>query len=263
MAQNSIFDKEKRPSVLKKSVIIKALMRFSEFIYDAIAKSVFGGIMLGGDTVAKDDGQSFFSRFINGGRAKHHQTLKDVRISIAEKIETSTITTALEKARRLLLSLTLTSYGVLLLSYGFYVCAVYSVRRFAIVTDAIEPLSYIVPGALAIPISIFMFASRKSLASVMIESRILSFFLFDFLGLRKNRFAEIAAKEARPRVGVPFIVGMVLGILTAVVPPLYIAIAALIILVVLLIMESPMSGMLAVLAVLPIAPTCAAASAPR
>ena len=252
--QNDIVDaKEEKPrrflNAVKTSLIIRALSKFAKKIYGAVAESVFARIL-----TSRPDTQKAFDASVAGAVSKRSEKSversKNIKYAFAKQIEKSFILNALKKLFTKLLTLSLSSYGVFVFSFGFYVTVVYAVKRFALNWQS-DLRNDLFVGLGAIILSIFLFASKKSLSDALSSSVIMRTVFADMLGLREESVEKFASFPAERYVGAPFVFGTVLGILSFFVHPYLFAAGIVLAVFFAVVFIMPETGLLTVIIALP------------
>ena len=238
-------------SMLRSSFFIYHLTRFSAFIYRLILSSVFGTVMTSYDRLSEAFSSSLIVtkiRSLSGNRGG--TSIKKAKQSVAKSYESSFL---LSKLRRLSHSLLLThvnTLGLFFFSFGFYIVIIQLLKQYTFNIQNLNPLS-LVAGVIIMSVAVFMFFSKKNLAGAIYESRILRFLLFDFLGLRVIDIAEASDVESRRGFNIPFILGMIFGVLSIFIEPIYIVCALGLLLMAAVVMSSPEAGVLLIFLALP------------
>lgn len=238
---------------IKSSVIIRALHKFVTVIYNAVIVSVFGHIFSSHDGVEDKFGASASATLLRGG-TKKNDFVRRSKNAFAEKVERSALINFLKGAKVFLLRLSLQSYGSLLFSFGFFVALAYAFKRFALPSYE-APMSALIVGIALTMLSLILFFSKKSLAQSLLSSNIARFIIFDFFGVRTEKTESAAKEQPVLHVGIPFIIGMVLGGVSFFVSPAMMLQVGVLAIALLLIFASPETGMIAVLALLPFVKT--------
>jgi len=247
-------------AMLRSSFLIYHLTRFSSFLYRLILSSVFGTIMTSYDKLSDAFSSSLIVTKIRSLSGKRSGTsVKKAKQTVAKSYENSFL---LSKLRRLSHSLLLThvnTIGLFLFSFGFYIVIIQLLKQYTFHIKNLNPLS-LVAGIITMGLAVFLFFSKKNLAGAIYESRILRFFLFDFLGLRVFDVAEASDVESRRGFNIPFILGMIFGVLSIFIEPIYIISAFGLIFTAAIVMSSPEAGVLLIFLMLPFLSTMALAA---
>ena len=234
---------------IKNSVIVRALSKFAAKIYNAVAVSVFGNILASRDkTESKFD--SSLSKNLSHDGEKSVERSKKIKYAFAKRIEQSALLNIAKRARAKLMCISLTSYGVLLFSFGFYATIIYAIKYFAL-TLYTAPRVDLFVSLCAIVFSLFLFASKRSMADALSTSKIIRTVFADMLGFRTESIDKYAEAPVEQYVGIPFIIGTVLGLTSFFVHPHYVLLAAALVIFVHLILALPEAGLLTVIVALP------------
>ena len=139
-------------------------------------------------------------------------------------------------------------FGVLSLTFSMYVVLMYIIRKYGIFDTA--PVSYLVVSGIVALLGLpLLFEKQKTLGSILLDSRFFSWLLFDFFGLRYETFRDTAPPIKKTSVA--FIIGMILGCVTVLIPPLTILMVLGMVLYLYLSLVSPEAGFLLCLFFLP------------
>lgn len=189
-----------------------------------------------------------FSRF-NLYKGVIHPT----RRRISAEIEQSAILGFIESFFDKLLYMPLRGYGTLMITYTVYTVLI-SVFKMYFATGQWVSVSLFAEGITAILLSLVLLlaSSKKTLASALIESKILSYVCFDMLGIRKQPFER--DKRSETSMLAVFLIGSALSLLTLVWSTRTIAFAVLWILFLRVTMVGPESGLLLSMFLLPLLP---------
>lgn len=252
--QRDVIDnKEEKPrrflTALKNSLIVKTLSRFAKKVYRVFAESVFVRIF-----TSRDDTQKAFDASVTGTVSKHSEKSvelsKNIKYAFSKQIERSSLLSAVRRAHTNLMKASLSSYGVFLFSFGFYVSVVYAVKRFALGWEY-DLSGDLFIGLGAIVFSIFLFVSKKSLSDAMSSSVIMHAVFSDMFGLRADGIEKYASLPVERYFGVPFVLGTMLGIVSFFTQPYLFLAAIALILFVSVVFVMPEAGVLTVIIALP------------
>ena len=255
--KTAVKDDQKSENFIRKSVensvIVRALSSLAKKIYKAALQSRIGGILTSHDGAEKKCFDSATGRFFSGGEKKLERE-KRIKHAFASQFERSVTLALLGKIRDALMHFALTNYGMLLFSFGFYSIVIFFIKKFAFPTGNENYFDLAVCAA-AIPVSIFCFASKKSLSQALTSSRFVRAVCFELLGLRVESVERAAADTPEKYIGVPFIAGMALGVLTFAVKPIYIVIFFALLILCAVVFSSPEAGLVITFLALPFAKT--------
>ncbi len=229
-------------------LIMSGLSRLTEAIYKALFSGLFGLIF----TSYSAEQRAFEKGYIKGHLFSNDRLRgywRKIRRVFAQGFESSVFLDLLRKLCRVLLETSVKNYGNYLLSFGLYSVFVYFVRMF-VPFLAEAPTDNLVAGAVFVLLSIPMLASKKSLAAALGSSISARAVLCDSFGMRDESF-EVELKQSKLRANLSIILGMASGMLTFIVNPVYIALAALLFVAIALIIATPEIGVLLSLFLLP------------
>lgn len=257
--QNGFQHKKRGPiygiaHLFKSSLIVCSLTKLFAKLYRAILCSFIGSIFTSYDKVNASFDSSAIASSVNHGSIKKIERSKSFKNGFAVRMESSVLLDALERANKTLLRLSLSSYGILLFSFGFYVSIVYAIKYFAISAE-IADASDLIIGITAVAISLLLFISKQSLAEAAASSRIINAVLFELCGVRRGEVDEAAKLEAETYVGVPFIIGMLFGVSSFMISPKLIIVTLAFIAMFVLATRSPEAATVLIFLILPFAQT--------
>lgn len=255
--KTSTTDEKKKENFILKSIenslIVRALTKFAKKIYRAALSSNFGHVLTSYDEAEKKCADSATGAFFSGGEKKLERE-KKIRHACASQFEKSVSVAALKKIQDALMRFALTNYGVLLISFAFYSTVIFFVKTL-IYPDAAKNYFDLAIYAISAAVSIFFFVSKKSLAQAIVSSRIVKAVCFDLLGIRSESVERIAGQEVQRIIGIPFIAGMALGILTFFIKPIYIVLLLGLVILTAVVFSSPEAGLLITFLALPFSKT--------
>lgn len=238
-------------NVFASSMIISALRRASAWIYRKLERSLVGGMF----TAYKRENAAAKSSAVHGALAKlelDERVFVPTKRSIARGIENSTVLGFIRRVLDSLLSSSMKSYGIFMFSAALYSAIVYVFRVFYFGSDEIKAASILTLIVMLIS-SVLMIASRHTLASALVTSPSARFILFRVAGLRREVFEGHEARE--DRFNIPFIAGLIFGILSFFISPLILLIGIIGAVAAYMVLIKPEFGVLAILTALPFAPT--------
>ncbi len=200
-------------SLLRSSLILSALDRFTAWIYDLLKNGLFGFLFSG----YRESPRSVFAEKIREGKAA--KLFAEFRYGVCRRIESSVIVGGTELLMRYLLGCRLKVYGTFFASFGLYTTAV------AVITSLVNGSFAGIPHtremllsyALIIA-SIPLILSKKTLSEGIVSS-CLGRFLLKITG-----FSE---EDARHGIGdgghtnVAFLAGILFGVLSYAVSAIY------------------------------------------
>ena len=239
----------------KNSLIIHSLTRFSSWIYALCLSGIFGTLMTSYERVTNSLASSSMVKtlrafFNNSGM----RFIRKAKQAVAKSYERSILLTKLRGISYQLLITNISTLGLFLFSFGFYIVTIQLLRQFAFHTSNVETASALI-GLIIMVIAIFMFFSKKNIAEAIYESVVLRTILFDYLGLRVISVAKAAKTEARRGYNVAFVFGMLFGVLSIFVDAVTIVLVLAGIMLVSIVLSMPEAGVLITFLTLPFATT--------
>ena len=258
MAKNTKAPFKKRVGrLLRRGVIISALMRFADFICKAARNSFAASILLWYDKAEECAESSLAGSIAQSLGSSESVGFRKVKHRIASALENSFIISSVGKLSSTLLTMSLASYGVFAFSFGFYVVATYLLKKYSFAHEV--SLASLITGIAFIALSFVLFMSKKSLAQAISDSAIMRFVFFDVLSLRSVTLDYAASCPATAGISVSFIFGMVCGTVSIFVPAEYVLLAIAALIAIHAVTVSPEAGVIGVCLLLPFLPTMALA----
>ncbi len=140
-------------------------------------------------------------------------------------------------------------YGIFFASSGVYVMISFIVNRYVLQNSTVGNSSLTVSAVMFLLSFIFIF-SKESLSTVICKNKLLNFIVFEILGAEENVVYERDVEFSSPSV--PLMLGMSVGVMCIVFPPLKILALLFILLLFILIFFKTDIGVMAVLVCLPL-----------
>lgn len=245
-------------NLFRNSLIISFLLNLSDYIYKKISESFIGHLFTCYDSEIDIINQSLTVSFCKSLNLKT-KIIKPFKLFLIRSFENSTILNFIMAKLRKMLLYAVSVYGVFLFSFGVYTGIVYllSVYAFNLKQTAFLNLAI---GLGLILVSIPMILSRKQLSYAMCESYIMRFILFDVIGVRRESIDIINSNIGIAKNNVAFIMGMMLGLLTYFISPLYIMAGIIALLGAFILLMIPEFGIVVLLFTVPFLPTIAIAA---
>ena len=239
---------EKIKKMCRTSLFISLIMRLVHAIYNCLREGMFGRFMMAYPAEERlfRNGiiGSFFSR-----RGAATSLLRKLRLRLAEFFEKSLLLGIGSKKATYLLGCSLRIYGIFGLSFGVYTILIYYIKFLAF-SNVSADMATLILGAVFVVLSIPMLGSRHSVAELLQKGILPHLLLIDIFGISEERL-DITRVKQGGRYNVALLFGVFFGILTFVIPPLYIVLFMASILVVALVMSYPEIGVLALIALTP------------
>ena len=250
---------KKRKRFIKNSAIINFLLFLSDWIYRQIGKSAAAFIFTGYEKCEEVYKNSFFYRLFQGyepGIIKN--IIRSAKKSVIITSENSAVINGVKKCVDYLFAVKLHTIGTLLISFGFYSAIMYLLKIFilgrpeTLALDAIAAVSLTVCGGL-------LALSKQSLYHAVYGSKICNIVFFRFLGFSvkyEKDFTELLEKNvsSKSKNIVCFFIGMILGVLTYFISPVYICAGIIGIFALYAVLCYPESGFLTLLFIVPFMP---------
>lgn len=233
-------------STQKRSVILNQLYKWVSRIYTLLIGGFFGRLFT---SYSAEESALENSRLFSGRRRSADGRLSvSVRLRIARAFENSFFVGRFESWMFSLLYYRLKTYGAFLLSVGAYGILSYIVKEFAVPGMGAEIGHLLICIAFLI-LSLPLLLSRETLASAILGSRFLPPILFEGLGVPRDTFTRNL--RCPKRYGVVTAVGMLFGVLTYFVDPMYYVWALVVLPTAMVISQFPELGVIAWIAILP------------
>ncbi len=228
--------------LVENSLILSVMDRFTKWLYRLLRDGFFGFLFTSYPTDWK-------TGLLRPGRPGTHPY--EFRYGVCRRIETSAVLYWFRRLIRLLFSMRLRVWGVFLLSFGCYSEMVVIVRALAagqtssLLSDSLLPVTLI-------------FASFPLLSSIRpfreaVTRAAVGRFILSALGFGEEDIPD--GDDTEGRMGIAFLIGMIFGLLTAVVQPMTLLLAAAGAVSALLILVKPEIGVLALFVLAPWLPT--------
>ncbi len=230
-----------------RSVILEKLMRLTEKIYSLLIHGFLGKLFTAYSAEEKLFLESrLFSRFRNAKRPEHLAGV--LKFKMARSFENSFFLDAIERVTASLIYRKLRTFGAFLLSLGSYGMIACLIQRLALGNTAIDEGRLFVCATMLF-VSLPLISSRETLAQALLNSKLLAPILFDGLGFPRDTFTKKMVFPKRYALVTAF--GMVLGVLTVFIDPLYYVAFLAMVIAVLIIFRYPEIGVVLWIALLP------------
>ncbi len=257
LLDNNTNKKKSLSDYIKSSVIISFLLFIADWVYKKLERGFFGQI------ATSYDSENIASQ--NSGLCTVFKKLKwSERVSrpvkqwVARVIEQSLILSKISYFIDTVLYCAQKVHGVFFVSFGLYIEIVFFIKA-ALMGDGLSNLDYktVLVGAVLMIMALPLIFSNQTLAEALRESRIMSFVIFDIIGANRESFTKNITR--RDHLYTPFILGMILGLLSIAVDPLYIIAAIIGLIGAFSVLMIPEFGVLLLVVLAPFAPTMALA----
>lgn len=233
-------------SIIRNSIILSALDKFTIYIYSLIKNGLFGYIFTG------------YKNDLASSRAKNKKRnlplyFAEFRYGTCRRIENSFIINAVSSLISLLLRTRLKVYGAYLVSFGVYTSVVSIIMEIlkSNISGIIGNMSVMI-SAIMIFASIPLVMSRKSLAEGICTSSI-GAILLSATGYEKDSLDQ--DKNCCGKMNIGFMLGIISGMLTYWVSPIYILISIFAAIILYIILIRPEVGVVLMFLLMPWLPT--------
>lgn len=230
------------------SLLIALFDRLGEIIYDAFLNGFFGRIFTSYNSLRKKLSNGFFGTYVLGnGRIKRF--FRKIRAFLARNIESCVTVSLTTRVIDKLCSFPLQYYGNYGLFFGIYTVVIYYVKRF-IPWLEVAPSSHLWVGIIVGLSSIPLVFSRVNLAMTVKNSVFGRAIFKDAFGFSDETF-DNKKNTSRGKGNVMLFLGLLTGVVTLFVHPLYIIIATFTLVAITLIAVTPEIGVLLTIGALP------------
>jgi len=233
--------------LIRSSIIISALDRFTAVIYNMIKNGFLGYIFTGYNFSA----QSGLGAALKTSKAASH--LEELRYGICRRIESSVIVYYITWLMKFLRGCRLRVYGTFIVSFGAYTAVVAVIQ--AILQGSVEALienDNIFIAMILIFASIPLIMSKKNLAEA-VTSSIGGRFIIKATGFTELQVKDVTGDGGHSNSA--FLLGIILGAVTYKISPLLILAGAIALVWAYLVMIKPEIGVLTLFFTMPVFPT--------
>ncbi|MBQ7353865.1 MAG: hypothetical protein IJW54_07700 [Clostridia bacterium] len=227
----------------KKQKKQSALSKISGGLFSLIQKSFIGRFFTSYDKDNKPFLKTKVKKAKSGAYSKRRRVIS--------RIENNKVINAFNMLFTQLLRVSIRDYGVIFFLLGIGVTGLYPLNGMIMFVHV--PFYYFVFGISISTCALPLLFSKRSLASGILSSKIVSFIIFDFLGCDKEDMEEIAKKDSLSKTNVAILIGLVFGFLAYFVSPITVAITIVAIAVVYLTFKTPEVGAILIIFILPFA----------
>ncbi len=244
--------KRNQKNLIRTSLFVFWLTKFSSWIYSCILSGFFGWLFTSYRSISKGFSSSYLwtkgSALISNMK---ENPLKRAKYSVAKLYEQSFFLHAIRSAFHGFLTMHVNSLGLCFFSYGICIFGIQAIR-FYTANASLEMLYRpLLVSVTFIFLGVLMFFSKKSIASTIYESKTARFLLVDLLGYQMHRIAEAAKEDSRRGFNPPLLLGLALGGLTVFVDPMFFPAVFAGMILFAIILNSPESAIILVFLTLP------------
>lgn len=230
------------------SVILYLLDKFADWVYGSLIQGFFGRVFTAYSVEERAFEQGFVKNYFKDSYLVRTY-FRRCRGAISEGFENSFF---LRKLRSLTLHfkhVSIRSYGNFWLMFGIYTVLVYFIKMLLPFFET-DPNHVLITALIISVVSIPLLTTKETLAAAVGNSKMVGKLFVAAFGFREENF-EAFPSHARHDNTVMIVLGMLCGVLTFFVHPLYIPLFAAIVLVLLLVFTTPEIGVLGILAGFP------------
>ncbi len=233
----------------KRSVIIRALSRFSDKLARCAENSLLAKILCGYFAVEKKADASLTSA-LSRKRGLLTDVLSQLQDGICRFFTSNKLKNKFTGFLTDLLYLRTRDIGIYLLSTGLYAVIEYYIIKYAVYDFELDVS--VLYGSIGVMILSLFFFSGKALANTLYKNPVLSFAAYDLLGADRSRLipGEIRIRNA----SVALLAGMVSGALAFIFPPHRIVLFMLCVIVLCVVFFMPESGAVLTVTLIPFLP---------
>ncbi len=244
--------KKKNRGLIKNSLLLSLLSRFSAWVYASVLSGIFAFIF----TSYRKLAAGFSSSFLLTKGASFFSNMKDnplkrLKYSVAKVYEQSLFLSHVRKFFHGFMTMHVNSLGLTFFSYGFCVVIIQLLKLYTFKVEMVNPYTSLIVGFIIMFIGIFMFFSKKSIAGLLYESKTARFLLYDLLGYQMHGIALAAKCEPHRAFNTPLILGLLMGGATVFTDAVIFPVLFLLLTVLIIVLNSPESAIILVFLGLP------------
>lgn len=240
--------REKVKSLCETSIILSVLMSIIPRIYSCFREGLFGRFFTAyskEEELWEKGKLSFWAK----RKSKPKSAIRNARQYLSVYFEKSRVLKFFSKVYRYLMGCSLRFYGVFLMTYGIYVVLLYFIKQYANIFE--NSTGNLVAGIVMCVFALPMLLYNTTVAKLLQMGRISEFVLIDACGVPPERL-EISQTKSGGKYNWAIVAGMLCGVLTLFLPPLYIVWFAGFVLIVATVMTFPEIGIISIIAALPL-----------
>lgn len=229
------------------SRILNFLFGLSDKIYKTASQSLAGGYLSSYDKTDKKAKEGFFAGILSK-LSIDKRVFSPVKKAVSIRMEQSAVIRLIGGIKEYLLQLKASMLGLFMLSFGVSTLFVRFLKIYLINNEQLSFIALMLPMVICVSAVPFFFSSA-SIASALCNSRIMSFLLFDFLGLKRVSLQKLT--DLKSFGSGMLILGSLFGALTYLVPAYSVIAFIFIILAAAMVLASPETGIVLLLLGLP------------
>ncbi len=214
--------------------------RIVRFFESGIAEPILGSV---------NDVDDFVQDFVGKNVTEKYNVRKNItmpiRNSIASFFSRNPFVNALNRLRLYFLNISLRSVGVMLMTFAVYAAAVLLLKHYATSVFGIGSIDdfFVIAISAVTGLALTVF-SEKSIITSLGSSKMVGPFLSECLGINDSTFDRHSEKPSSNAVGVSFLIGSMMGILTVFSSPARVLSTALLVVFIITIVNAPEFGLL-------------------
>lgn len=234
--------------------IVSALSALASKIYRAFAKSIFAKILTSYDALERGFENSVAGSLVSQSRLASSEHAHKTRRRVSALFEQSLFISKIKNFASALLVASSQSYGIFFFAFGICSTVIYLMKKYSLPVN--DPsIVDLITGVAVLPAAIILFASKKSLAQIFCDSKILQGIMFDLFGIHPGNIRVLMQEEPTQGASFGLIFGIILGAVSAFVSPLTILTILLAAISIALVLSSPETGLIVICLTLPFAST--------
>ena len=229
-------------------VFVYLLDSFADWFYTSIVEGFFGKIFTAYSAEQKAFENGFLKHYFTGN-LKVKEYVHKIRAFLSRNFEDSYLLNKMARFISFLKTMSIRSYGNFGMSFGIYTIIVYFVKMF-VPALAKADVSTLIVGIISCICAIPMLLSKGTLISAVGKSVFTRLLFAEAFGFRDETFeknGETSPKHANFMI----LIGMICGVLTLLIDPLFIPASILVIILLVLVFSTPEIGILMSLFLLP------------
>ncbi len=241
-------NKAKATDFVAVSIFVYLLDRFADWFYTSLIEGFFGKIFTAYSAEQKAFENSFLMHYFTGN-LKVKEYAHKLRAFLSRNFENSYL---LKKFTNFIFSfknMSIRSYGNFWMAFGIYTIIIYFVKMFVPALVEADIRSLII-GIIACICALPMLFSKGTLLSAVGNSVLTRLLFAEAFGFREETFDKIN-NSSHKRANFMILLGMLCGVLTLLVDPLFIPSVILGIILIILIFSTPEIGILLSIFLLP------------
>ncbi|MBQ7982015.1 MAG: O-antigen ligase family protein, partial [Clostridia bacterium] len=236
-------------ALVSHSLILPLFYRIAVFLYQSVRESIVGRFFCGYDR-ANDAMQNGILAALRRRLHLSDRILRPLRFTVAAQFDNSAILCRLRRLLDQLAGMPLGTYGLAALFFSLFSCIAY-VLSYA--SGRNPEIADLIMAAAFLLIGICLVASTQHFSEALSQSRLASFLLFRIAGANEEYFRTLPHTQGMTVAAAA--VGSLFGLLTFVIPPLWLVLGGIGCCAAFFVYKIPEAGVVAVLFLAPFLPT--------